>query len=96
MPRPAPKPSTSSVPLAAIGELQSQLQETQNALTSYSDKFHILDSLITEHDGFEHDVDLIKVAMEEQRNKFLNATTTPAASPLSLLTANPRAFSRRV
>ena len=79
--QPAPKPSMSSVPLTVIGELRSQLQETQNALTSYSDKFHILNSLITEHSSFKHDIDLIKVFMEEckqeaqmreQHNEFLN------------------------
>ena len=68
-PQPAPKPSTSSVPPATIRELQSQLQDTQNALTSYSNKFHILDSLITEHDGFKHDIDLIKVFMEERKRE---------------------------
>jgi len=64
-PQPVPEPSTSSVPPTAIGELSSQLQETQNALSSYTDKFRILDSLIAEHDGFKHDIDLIKVFMEE-------------------------------
>ena len=68
-PQSAPEPSTSSVPPAAIGELQSQLQETQNALSNYTDKFHVLDSLIAEHDGFKHDVDLIKVFMEERKRE---------------------------
>jgi len=45
------------------------LQETQSALASYSDKFHILDSLIAEHDGFKHDVDLIKVFMDERKRE---------------------------
>jgi len=89
-PQPAPEPSTSSVPPAAIGELQSQLQETQNALSSYTDKFQILDSLIAEHDGFKHDVNLIKVFMEEcKRENSIKmrssraTTTTPEASLLS-------------
>ena len=68
-PQPAPEPSTSSVPPAAIGKLQSQLQETQSALASYSDKFHILDSLIAEHNGFKHDVDLIKGFIEEYKRE---------------------------
>ena len=68
-PQPPPEASTSSVPPAAIGELQSQLQETQSALANYSDKFHILDSLIAEHDSFKHDVDLIKVFMDERKRE---------------------------
>ena len=34
----------------AIGELQSQLQDTQSSLAGYANKFHILDSLISNHD----------------------------------------------
>ena len=69
LPQPASEPSKSSVPPAPTGELQSRLQETQNALSSYTDKFHVLDSLIAEHDGFKHDVDLIKVFMEERKRE---------------------------
>ena len=68
-PQPAPEPSTSSAPPAAIGELQSQLQETQSSLAGYADKFHVLDSLINEHDGFKHDIELIKVFMEERKRE---------------------------
>ena len=68
-PQPAPEPSTSSIPPAAIGELQSQLQETQSSLASYADKFHLLSSLVTEHDGFKHDIGLIKEFMEERRRE---------------------------
>ena len=68
-PQPAPEPSTSSVPPAAIGELQSQLRETQNSLAGYADKFHLLDSLITEHGGLKHDIGLIKEFMEERRRE---------------------------
>ena len=64
-PQPAPEPSTSSAPPVVLGELQSRLQDTQRTLASYTDKFHVLGSLITEHDGFKHNVDLIKVFMEE-------------------------------
>ena len=45
------------------------MQETQNALVNYTNKFHILDSLITEHDSFKHDVELIKVFMEERKRE---------------------------
>ena len=69
LPQLSPEPSRSLVPPAVIGELQSQLQEIQNALTSYTNKFHILDSLITEHNSFKHDVDLIKVFMEERKQE---------------------------
>jgi hypothetical protein len=68
-PQPAPEPSTSSVPPASIGELQSQLQETQNSLDGYDDKFHLLDSLITEHGGLKHDNELIKQFMEERKQE---------------------------
>ena len=68
-PQPAPEPSTSSAPPAAIEELQSQLQETQSALANYSDKFNILDSLIAEHDGFKHNIGLIKVFMDERKRE---------------------------
>ena len=68
-PQPASEPSTSSVPPAAIGELQSQLQETQSSLAGYADKFHLLDSLITEHGGFKHDIELIKEFMEERKRE---------------------------
>ena len=68
-PQPAPEPSTSSVPPAAIGELQSQLRETQSSLAGHADKFHLLDSLITEHDGFKHDIELIKEFMEERKRE---------------------------
>ena len=68
-PQPAPEPSTSLVPPAPTGELQSRSQETQNALSSYTNKFHVLDSLIAEHYGFKHDVDLIKVFVEERKRE---------------------------
>jgi hypothetical protein len=68
-PQPAPEPSTSSVPPAAIGELQSQLRETQSSLAGYVDKFHLLESLITEHDGFKHDIELIKGFMEDRKRE---------------------------
>jgi len=68
-PQPAPEPSTSSVPPAAIGELQSQLQDTQSSLAGYANKFHILDSLISDHDGFKHDIELIKSFMEERKRE---------------------------
>jgi hypothetical protein len=68
-PQHAPEPSTSSVPPAAIGELQSQLQETRSSLADYTDKFRLLDSLLTEHDGFKHDVELIKEFMEERKRE---------------------------
>ena len=68
-PQPAPEPSTSSAPPAAIGELQSQLQETQSSLAGYSNKFLLLESLIAEHNGFKHDLGLIKEFMEESRRE---------------------------
>jgi len=68
-PQPAPEPSTSSAPPAAIGELQSQLQDTQNSLNGYAVKFHLLESLITEHDGFKRDIELIKESMEERKRE---------------------------
>lgn len=68
-PQPAPEPSTSSVPPAAIGELQSQLRDTQSSLAGYADKFHLLESLTTEHDGFKHDIELIKEFMEERKRE---------------------------
>jgi len=66
-PQPAPEPSLSSFPAAAIGELQSQLQETQSSLANYADKFHLLDSLVTEHGGLKQDIELIKEFMEERK-----------------------------
>ena len=68
-PQPAPEPSSSSVPPAAIGELQSQLQETQSSLASYADKFHLIDSLATEHGGLKQDIQLIKEFMEERKRE---------------------------
>ena len=67
-PQPAPEPSTSSVPPAAIGELQSQLRDTQSSLNGYANKFQLLDSLITEHDGFKHDIELIKEFIEQRKS----------------------------
>ena len=46
-----PEPPISLVPPAAIGELQSQLQDTQSSLAGYANKFRILDSLISNHDN---------------------------------------------
>jgi len=68
-PQPPSEASTSPVPPVTIEEFRSQLQETQSALANYSDKFHILDSLIAEHDGFKHNVDLIKVLMDERKRE---------------------------
>ena len=68
-PQPASEPSTSSVPPAAIGELQSRLQETQDSLSNYADKFHLLDSLVAEHGGFKHDIELIKEFVEERKRE---------------------------
>ena len=59
----------SSAPPPAIGELQSQLQETQNSLASYAGKFHLLESLVTKHDGFKHDIELIKEFMEDRKRE---------------------------
>ena len=90
-PQPASELPTSLFPPAPTGELQSRSQETQNALSNYTDKFHVLDSLIAEHDSFKHDVDLIKVFVEERkrensikmRSSQATTTTTPEASLLS-------------
>ena len=68
-PQHAPEPLTSSFPPTGIGELQPQLQETQSSLTGYADKFHLLESLITEHDGPEHNTELIKEFMEERKRE---------------------------
>ena len=35
-----------------LGELQSQSQDTERTLASYTDKFHVLESLITQHNDF--------------------------------------------
>jgi len=45
------------------------LQETQNSLASYAGKFHLLESLITEHDGFKHDIELVKEFMEDRKRE---------------------------
>ena len=45
------------------------MQEAQGSLAGYADKFHVLDSLINEHDGFKHDIELIKVFMEERKRE---------------------------
>ena len=65
-PQPAPEPSTSSVPPAAIGEIQSQLRDTRSSLTDYADKFNLL---VNEHDGFKHDIELFKEFMEERKRE---------------------------
>ena len=45
------------------------MQETQNSLASYAGKFHLLESLITEHDGFKHDIELVKEFMEDRKRE---------------------------
>ena len=55
LPQLAPKPSMSLVPPSTIGELQSQLQETQNALANHTNKFHILNLLIAKHNSFKRE-----------------------------------------
>ena len=45
------------------------MQETQSSLAGYTDKLHVPDSLINEHDGFKHDIELIKVFMEERKRE---------------------------
>jgi hypothetical protein len=82
VPQPAPEPSTSSVPPAAIGELQSQLQKTQNSLNGYADKFHLLDSLIFGRGGLKHDTESIKQLMEERLRPENNNCTT-RSSPVT-------------
>jgi len=72
-PRHTPEPPTSSIPPATIGELQSQLQENQNAFSSYTDQLHVLDSLIAEHDGFKHDTNLVYL----YQLQFLSAFVIP-------------------
>ena len=68
-PQPAPEPSSSSVPPAAIGELQSQLRETQSPLSDYANKFHLLGSLVTKHGGLKHDIELIKEFTGERKRE---------------------------
>ena len=62
---PAPKPPSSSVPPAVIGELQLQLQETQSSTTKYTVIFFLLNSLVAEHSSLQQDIGLIKEFMEE-------------------------------
>jgi hypothetical protein len=45
------------------------LRETQTSLASHDVKFHLLDSLVTEHNGFKHDIDLIKEFIEERKRE---------------------------
>jgi hypothetical protein len=52
-----------------VGELQSQLRGTQTSLTSHDVKFHHLDTLVNEDNGFKHDIELIKEFMEERKQK---------------------------
>ena len=66
-PQPAPEPSISPVPPAAIGELQSQLQDTQSSLAGYANKFRILDSLISDHDDDDARSVAIVVPQELER-----------------------------
>ncbi|KAF9790518.1 hypothetical protein BJ322DRAFT_1017215 [Thelephora terrestris] len=52
-----------------LGELRSQLRGTQTSLTSHDVKFHHLDTLVNEDNGFKHDIELIKEFMEERKQK---------------------------
>ena len=45
------------------------MQETQSSLASYADKFHLVDSLVTEHGDLKHDIELIKEFMEERKRE---------------------------
>lgn len=65
LPQPTPKPSSLSVPPTTIGKLQLQLKETQSSLANYTNKFHLLNSLVTDHGGLKWGIELIKEFMEE-------------------------------
>ena len=45
------------------------MQETQSSLAGYANKFHVIGSLISEHDGFKHDIELIKAFMDEHKGE---------------------------
>lgn len=46
---PPPEASSSAVPPPAIAELQFQLQDTQMSLLNHVDKFHVLETVLSEH-----------------------------------------------
>ncbi|KAF9782051.1 hypothetical protein BJ322DRAFT_1022548 [Thelephora terrestris] len=54
---------------ATVGELRSQLRGTQTSLTSHDVKFHHLDTLVNEDNGFKYNIELIKEFMEERKQK---------------------------
>lgn len=71
-PNPPPSYATPTPPLSSTRHdwrTPSQLQETWSSLANDSDKFHLLDSLITEQDSFKHDVKLVNQFTEERKQE---------------------------
>jgi len=52
---------------APPSEQAGATRETQSSLTNYTDKFHLLYSLVTEHSSLKQDIELIKEFMEEHK-----------------------------
>jgi hypothetical protein len=64
------EPLSSAIPPSALGELQSQLQETQVSLANHVDKFRVLETVLAEHEGFKQEVQSLRALMEERKREM--------------------------
>ena len=63
-------PSSSSLPPAALGELQSQLHDTQSSLASHVDKVRALESVFKEHEAIKREVSALRELVEHSKASF--------------------------
>jgi predicted nucleic acid-binding Zn-ribbon protein len=57
------------VPLSALGELQSQLHDTQSSLASHIDKIRALEGVLDEHEAMKREVNSLRELMEERKRE---------------------------
>ena len=55
------------MPLSTLGELQTQLHETQSRLASHIDKIHALEGAIAEHEAIKNEIRALREMTEEQK-----------------------------
>ena len=62
--------SSEPVPLSTLGELQTQLHETQSMLASHIDKIRALEGALAEHEAMKREIGALREMMEERKREL--------------------------
>ena len=58
------------MPLSTLGELQTQLHETQSMLASHIDKIRALEGALAEHEAMKREIGALREMMEERKREL--------------------------